>query len=568
MMTGIAMLESPMSRIACFAILILALQGAPLSADGPPAGTGTYEDLVTLVDEFVAWRDPRGEQPRQIIRDTAGQPIAPVPDYGPEAIAERLAALDALQDRLEDMNVAAWPRDRQVDWLAVRSRLDQQAFLLRFQRPWARDPGFYVDQMLRVTFTELPVDGEALQTLQARLRAVPVLVSEARDNLDDVAADYADLAIFNLSNSDGVGHGYPYRAEPPAGVLGWYGDFRARAETEQPALLPVIDAAQAAVSEFDQWLRDRRPGWTATAGSGKAAFDWYLKHVKLMPWTSDEIVVLGERELDRLWAMYALERHRNRNLPELEPAASAEDYQARIDATDARVRAFLRDEQFITVPDDIGVLDTNVPWIVRPGGRNFWEEVQFRDPSPDHVHAVIPGHRFDGVLADRQDHPVRSKLYSGARVEGWATYLEEAVLQAGLFEELPRVRELIQIFGIFRAARVPADVWLQTGARNAREVVDYWLERVPYLDENVARVDAEIYLRRPPGYGIGYTIGMLQMQRLLADRKRQLGEAFELQAFHDEFMAAGRLPLSLVRWDMTGLDDEVKHFWHRDPMPE
>jgi uncharacterized protein (DUF885 family) len=58
------------------------------------------------------------------------------------------------------------------------------------------------------------------------------------------------------------------------------------------------------------------------------------------------------------------------------------------------------------------------------------------------------------------------------------------------------------------------------------------------------------------------------MQRLLADRKRQLGEAFELQAFHDEFMAAGRLPLSLVRWDMTGLDDEVKHFWHRDPMPE
>ena len=557
-----------MPRIACLTFLAAVLHCAPVAADGPPSGAGTYDELVALTDEFVAWRDPRGEQPRQIIRDTAGQPIAPVPDYGPEAIAERLAALEALQARLEDMNVAAWARDRQVDWLAVRSRLDQQAFLLRFQRPWARDPGFYVDQMLRVTFTALPVDGEALQTLEARLRAVPVLVSEARDNLDDVAADYADLAIFNLSNSDGVGHGYPYRAEPPAGVRGWYDDFRARAETEQPELLPVIDAARAAVRDFDQWLRDRRPGWTATAGSGKAAFDWYLKHVKLMPWSSDEIVVLGERELDRLWAIYALERHRNRNLPELEPAASAEDYQARIEATDARVRAFLRDEQFITVPDDIGVLDTNVPWIVRPGGRNFWEEVQFRDPSPDHVHAVIPGHRFDGVLADRQDHPVRSKLYSGARVEGWATYLEEAVLQAGLFEDLPRVRELIQIFGIFRAARVPADVWLQTGTMNAREVVDYWLERVPYLDENVARVDAEIYLRRPPGYGIGYTIGMLQMQRLLADRKRQLGDDFDLRAFHDDFMAAGRLPLSLVRWDMTGLDDEVKHFWRREPLPE
>jgi uncharacterized protein (DUF885 family) len=129
------------------------------------------------------------------------------------------------------------------------------------------------------------------------------------------------------------------------------------------------------------------------------------------------------------------------------------------------------------------------------------------------------------------------------------------------------VRELIQIFGIFRAARVPADVWLQVGRMNVAEVVDYWLERVPYLDRNVARVDAEIYLRRPPGYGIGYTIGALQMQRVLADRKRQLGDDFELLAFHDRFMSMGRLPLSLIRWEMTGLDDEVREFWQREPLP-
>jgi uncharacterized protein (DUF885 family) len=141
------------------------------------------------------------------------------------------------------------------------------------------------------------------------------------------------------------------------------------------------------------------------------------------------------------------------------------------------------------------------------------------------------------------------------------------MLTAGLFDDRPRVRELIQIFGIFRAARVPADVWLQTRQMNVTEVVDYWLPRVPYLDANVSRVDAEIYLRRPPGYGIGYTIGALQMQRLLADRKMQLGDAFNLREFHDEFMAVGRLPLSLVRWEMTGLNDEIEGFWKREPMP-
>jgi len=543
----------------------------PLAADDSSSGhqsrQGGYQELVELLDDFLEFRDPQGRQPRQIIRDVAGQSIDPVADYSQASIAWQSEQMRQFQDRIERLDVTAWTQAQQVDYLAVRSRLDQYQFILKRTRPWARDPGFYVDMMLRVTFTDLPLEGDALEGFLKQIRAVPVLVAEAYKHLDDVAADYADLAIHNLTVSDGVGHGYPYRAQPPAGVLGWYDDLLERAAS-QPALLEDIRAARAAVQGFDDWLKQQRPGWTAAAGVGEAAFDWYLKHVKLMPWTSAEIIVLGQRELDRLWADYALERHRNSALPELEPAVSAEDYQQRIDATDKHIRAFLAQQSIITVPGDIGELDTNAPWIVRPSGRNFWEEIQFRDPSPDHLHAVIPGHRFDGILADRIDHPVRGKIYSAARVEGWATYLEEAMMQAGLFDEQPRVRELIQIFGIFRAARVPADVWLQTRQMNVEQVIDYWLPRVPFLDRNVARVDAEIYLRRPPGYGIGYTIGSLQMQRLLADCKRLEGDDFDLKAFHDSLMTSGRLPLSLLRWEMTGLDDEVKQFWKRDPMPD
>ncbi len=554
--------------IGGIAILLTHLLLTPIAFAGvPPAGTAGYDALIAVMNDFIDWKQSNDASSRVIATDDAGLPIKPIADNNPGAIAQRLATLAALQDRMQTMDVAAWPRAQQVDWLAVRSRLDQQEYLLRLARPWARDPGYYVDSMLWLTFTELPVSGEALDNLQRELRAVPLMVREARKTLDDVAADYADLALHNLSNSDGVGHGYPYRASPPAGVIGWYDDLLARAQELQPDLVTDIRSAATAVREFDAWLKEQRQEWTASAGSGEVAFDWYLKHVKLMPWSSRELVVLGEREMDRLWSLYALEQHRNRHLPQLDPAKTAEDYQARISATDAKVRRFLKVQDIITVPADVGELDTNVPWIVRPGGRNFWEEIQFRDPSPDHLHAVIPGHRFDSLMAERQQHPIRKHITSDARVEGWATYLEEAMLQAGLFEDTPRVRELIQAFGIFRAARVPADVWLQTGARSAPEVIDYWLQRVPYLDANVARVDAEIYLRRPPGYGIGYTVGKLQVERLLADRKRQLGDDFELKAFHDYLMTAGRLPVSLLRWELTGLDDEVREFWTRDPLP-
>lgn len=542
-------------------------QASELRQQGMTAQPEGYAALVAIFSEFMEWKDPENTQARQIMKDRAGQEIEPQPDYGPSANRDRGQKLQGLLARLLALDLSGWGVPEKVDYLAVRSRLDQEIFMLQRFRPWARDPGFYVDRMLRVTFTELPVTGGEKQEFLRRLRAIPVLAEQAKSWLDDVAADYADLAIHNLANPDGVGHGYPYRADPPAGVLGWYRDLQQRAG-DQPELLPAIEAARAAVEDFYGWLKNQRPGWTASAGVGEAAFDWYLKHVKLMPWTSAELVLLGERELDRLWADYALERSRNRALDELEPAASAAEYQARIDATDAHIRAFLEERNIITVPPDIGKLDTNVPWIVRPGGRNFWEEVQFRDPHPDHLHAVIPGHRFDAVMATRNVHPVRGRIHSDARIEGWATYLEEAMLQAGMFADRPRVRELIQVFGIFRAARVPADVWLQTGQKGVGEVIAYWLARVPYLDTDVARVDAEIYLRRPPGYGIGYTIGALQMQRLLADVKRLQGDAFDLREFHDTLMQSGRLPLSLLRWEMTGLDDEVSGFWVRESLPD
>ncbi|MEP0204013.1 MAG: DUF885 family protein [Halioglobus sp.] len=561
------------SRHAPLTILLLALLpfagGATASEAGAKldAQNAAYRELVAVFDDLIALRDGFSEPSAALLIDSQGRSIAPVANHGTAAVELRYKRTQALQDRLDILATEGWPIEQRVDYLAVRSRLDQYQFLLRVSRPWARDPGLYVDRMWKVTFTELPVAGEAREEFLAQLRAIPVLVEQAKQVLDDVAADYADLALHNLSRPDGVGHGHPYRSDPPAGVIGWFEDLLARAEKAQPELVSEILTSMGSVTSFESWLTQQRPTWIASAGVGSEALDWYLRHVKLMPWSSSELVVLGERELDRLWADYALERQRNRDLPELLPAKTEEDYQQRIERTDQRIRTFLSDTDFITVPDDVGQLGTNVPWIERPGGRNFWEEVQYRDPSPDHLHAVIPGHRFDMVMAARIDHPIRSKLSSGARVEGWATYLEEAALGAGLFADLPRVRELIQVFGIFRAARVPADVWLQTNQMTVAEAVAYWLERVPYLDPDVARVDAEIYLRRPPGYGIGYTVGALQMQGLLAERKRQLGDDFNLREFHDAIMQAGQIPLSLLRWEMTGRDDEVQRLWTREPMP-
>lgn len=542
------------SIIAVFrgVLLGLIMLASPAFA-GPPDGEGSYEDLLDVFADL------------QTLKSTGAG--GGLPDYGPDAIDARRDRLAALQARMRDMGVARWSVPRQVDYLTVRAEIDQQQFIVDVTRPWARDPVFYIAGLLEIAFSDLPVSGAERTILRTQLETIPGALDAAKDNLTDVAHDYADLAIRSLVLSDGVENGYPYREQPPAGIIGWYEDLLTRADA-QPELKPPIEAALESLRDFHDWLVDNRDTMTAKNGVGKEALDWFVQYALLLPYTSDAMMELCQREYDRLWGFLALEEHRNRAEPELDLSESREDYQQRLATTDKLVKRFLIDEDFISIPDfvptDWREMGYNVPWIVRATPPNFWEQVQFRDPFPDHVHAVIPGHRFDALMAENNPHPIRGTVNFGARWQGWAVYLEEASLQAGALVDRPRTRELIYIFGIWRAARAMGDIYNQWNAMTAKETAEYWLDATPLLDPDVARKYA--YLRPMPGHGLEYTIGNIEMWRLLADVKRQEGKDFSVGRFHDEFMSKGRIPLSLIRWEMTGLEDDVSEFWDRPPL--
>jgi len=528
-----------------------------------PVGRGSYQDLLALFQDMSKWSYESGTD------DGA--------DFRPQAIEARKKELKSFQTQLADMNVVSWTPAQKVDYLTVRSQLDKQEFIVRVTRPWARDPGYYLPSMQSAAFTQLPQAGAALKSLKSKLRAIPATLAQAKLVLTDVAADHADLAIDSLTKSDGVEDGYPYRASPPAGVIGWYRDLLTRANKQQPALKPDIVKAIAELESYRQWLVAHRSRMNGRAGVGEQALDWYLRNALLLPYTSRDVEALGQRELDRFWGFYALERHQNRDLPEIAISPSAEDYMQRVADTDARVRKFLVEKEFITIPPSMPQdwrrfivfpykEPFNVPFIKRATPPNFWEQVQFRDPAPDHLHAVIPGHRFDNMMAFANPNPIRRAVQDGARYQGWAVYLEESALQAGFFNDQPRVRELIQVFGLWRAARTVGDVRNQRNEKTAAEVADHWMQVTPMLDRNVARKYAHI--RTLPAHGLEYTMGNIQMWNLLAERRRQLGEKFVLKDFHDTFISKGRIPIALIRYEMTGNDEDVKTFWDRDPMPE
>ena len=106
-----------------------------------------------------------------------------------------------------------------------------------------------------------------------------------------------------------------------------------------------------------------------------------------------------------------------------------------------------------------------------------------------------------------------------------------------------------------RAARALGDLQMHGSQASIEDAAVFTSANTPRgwlrLDGNLVRSEQHLYLQQP-GYGISYLTGKIQAEQLLADRKRQLGDRFTLMQFVDELDAAGLIPMSLLRWELTG----------------
>ncbi len=69
--------------------------------------------------------------------------------------------------------------------------------------------------------------------------------------------------------------------------------------------------------------------------------------------------------------------------------------------------------------------------------------------------------------------------------------------------------------------------------------------------------DLTIYMHGP-GYGTSYVTGNIQIENLMGDCAQPKGSTFTLRGCFDEMFSKGIIPASLIRWEMTGRDDEMK----------
>jgi len=530
------------------------LIGGVMAQERPPSDSARrtrYEDLVQLFGEWRAFQRPPS--------------VSGVPDYGAIAMAAQRRELATYQSRLAAINPSGWPIPQQVDYHLVRAEMNGLDFDHRVLKPWANNPAFYVtvfpsesDQPARegpfaygaveLWTYRFPLSPEDAAEIRTGIESVPKLLQQAKTNL---VGSQNDLWVYGAKSIQ----------QQSADLA----ELAARLGGAHPELGASVARAKEATDALARWLDEEAPKKTGPSGVGVENYDWYLKNVQLVPYTWHEEVLLMERELARSSAFLALEERRNAALPPLEPIASAEEHRRRFDAAVTEYMAYLADNDILTIRDYMDSALRARVGTFDPGPREFFTEVDYRDPEVMRTHGY---HWFDKGWLENEGHPnpIRKAtlLYNifNTRTEGLATGWEEMMLQAGMFDARPRSRELIYVLVAQRAARALGDLRMHGSEATLEQAAKFTSAHTPRgwlsLTGNLVRGEQHLYLQQP-AYGTSYLIGKLEIEKLLAERKRQRGDEFTMKRFMDEFNAAGLVPASLLRWELTGeMPDDVR----------
>lgn len=488
-----------------------------------------------------------------------------VPDYRVETIKKIKGTLEQYKIRLAKIDTTAWLIEQKVDYALLKAEMNGLDYNCRILQPWVRDPAFYAIifneqsdtpehegptsfaaiELWQYTF---PLSTEEEKKLIAQLKIIPPLYEQAKVNLKGNAKDLWSAGISNMKEQ-----------------LLFLNEITQNTTTNSIALKDAISKAKNATNQLIAWLEKQLPIKIGPSGIGKENYTWHLKNVLLVPFSWEEEVTLLSRELTRAHASLQLERERNRNLPEMKAFSNEEDFKKGTDLSLKRMMDFLKNKKILQIKEYMEPeVRKHLGGFIPENKRNFFANISFREPNVLYAHS---SHWFE--IARQREEPHTSELRREAlpynmwmqRSEGLATAFEETLMHAGLWDDTPRARELVWIMLAQRCARGLAALYAQANMINYEQARGFQVEWTPKGwtgDESLVGFEQHLYLRQP-GYGTCYVTGKYFIERLLMDMSRKLGNDFNLYTFFDSFYNAGIIPISLVRYQMTGNDNEIKN---------
>jgi len=537
--------------IACFACICISCETDESSTATVPAkASQSHADLESLFQEWRTFETP----PK----------LDGAPDYTKATFQKRWPEFKQLQTQLMAIDTTGWPIADKVDWMLVWAEMNGYDFNHRILKPWERDPAFYkslwtyrsdvpahegpthhaTTEIWTYTFPLSPAERERFLR---DLAVIPPLNKQAKQNLTGNARDIWVAGIRDIRTQSKA----LQRVLEQEGVA------------DDSELSASIEAAIASTDELAAWLEAEAGSKTGPSGIGKENYTWYLQNVHLVPLSWEEEVMILKRELARAWSSLKLEEHHNRDLPPLPSAESPEAYNLLAEQSAKSLLKFLKEEEIVTVANYFGpALNVHLGQFVPQETRNFFWITAHYDPRPLYCHFY---HWFELARMDNTPNaravrrgPLLYNIFD-SRNEGLATGVEEMFMQAGLYDDAPRVKEIVYIMIAQRAARGLGSLYAHANEMTMEEAGGVHSEYTPRgwmkTEKELLIFEQHLYLRQP-GYGTSYITGKYLVEEAVMEYARkceQAGTEFRLKDFFDQLNAIGNIPISMGKWEMSGV---------------
>ena len=497
-------------------------------------------------------------------------------------------------------------RANQVDYELLFHEIESSIWSIETLQEWAWNPLFYVDRSGSAIYALMARDfapiEQRLLAAASRLEQLPRFLEQARGSIksDRVPKIHAETAI---KQNPGLSSIIEAMIVPQMEAL----------TTEQRARLnAAIETARDALADHQTWLEEELlPRANGDFRIGAELYDIKLAFALNSPLSRKQITARAEQEYEAVRnRMYEVakevyaKKHPFTTFPDNPDEsykqaiirAALEEAYRQLPPRDGIVEIakqylqqasdFVVEHNLVTMPeepveiiimpefqrgvaiaylDPPGPLDRDQPafYAVAPlpedwtdeQAESFLREYNLLSLQDLTIHEGVPGHYLQIALSNRYPSPLRSVLWSGPFVEGWAVYAEEMMIENGYMDGDPLMKLInlkwylraitnaiidsaIHVDGMTREAAMK--LMVEGGFQEEREAAGKW-------------VRAQLTSAQLSTYFVGY-LEHIEMREAV---RKKWGDDFTLRRYHDQVLSYGSPPARFVRALMLG--ESISH---------